>query len=218
MLKKIRFIKVCWIRDMLKRAIFFHVRTLQLSRTLAVQHINQAENPFLKWKDWFFFSLFPDDLHFLAWYAQSASSYCALMTLLLTHQLHFNGIFWQRQGWEYRHSHLPYIPKHNIKEVDMEQRVFGTLTWTRRGVIWRKRSAFPLSPQCSSVITFNQILNKSQPGLLLYWQGTGEDTNMKHYGFIPSSNSIMHIWALWGFFGRTARETQTHFLFLLFYS
>lgn len=118
------------------------------------------------------------------------------MTSLLTHQLHFNGIFWQRQVWEYRHSHLPYIPKHNIKEVDLEQKVFVTLTWTRRGVIWRKRSALPLSPQRSSVITFNQILNKSQSGLLLYWQGTGEDTNMKHYGFIPSSNRIMHVWTL----------------------
>lgn len=188
-----------------------------LSRTLAVQQINQAENPFLKWKDWLFifFSLFHDDLHFLAWYAQSASSYCALMTSLLTHQLHFNGIFWQQQGWEYRHSHLPYILKYNIKKVDVEQRVFGTLAWTRSGVIWRKRSAFPLSLQCSGVITFNQILNKSQSGLLLYWQGTGEDTNMKHYGFIPSS--IMHIWALCFFQKHCKGNSNSFFVFIILF-
>lgn len=203
---------------MLKRAIFFHIRTLQLGRPLDVQHINQAENPFPKWKGWFFFFF----SCFLMTYISSLGTLRALAVIVLSWRRcwHINctlmEFFWQRQGWEYRHSHLHYVPKHNIKEVDVEQRVFGTRTWTRRGVIWRKRSVFFFSLQCSSVITFNQILNKSQSGLLLYWQGTGEDTNMKYYGFIPSSNSIMHIWAL--FFRQHCKgNSNSFFVFIILF-
>lgn len=139
LLKEIRFIKVCWIRDtdMFKSTIFHHISTLQLSRTWPVQHINQAENPFLKWKDWFFFFS-----RFLMTCISLLGMLRALAVIVLSWRCcwHINCTLMEffdngKDGNIDIHTCPTY--QNTIKEVDVEQRVFCALTWTRSGVIWR---------------------------------------------------------------------------------
>lgn len=100
-----------------------------------------------------------DCLYFLAQRTQSTTCYCALMVLLLTRQLCFNGIFDSRRDGNMdaqTHTHL--------------KKSWRAHTQMRGGVVWKRLLAFPRSLRCWSVITFNQSQNKRQYQLLFYWQ------------------------------------------------
>lgn len=65
--------------------------------------------------------VFPD----CAGFAQTAGTYCPLMTSLLTNKLNFNGIFWQRRRRARRPGRSPDTAKHDMKEAGVEHRVCG---------------------------------------------------------------------------------------------